>query len=116
MPVNPPKIGRDLELWGTQLNIFLQRSLGKIFFKTSDDNPSENGIFLWDDNAGYPVVSSDDAFVQVVMKRAAPTANTGSSGDKDGMISWDDDYIYICTADYDGTTAIWKRVALAAWT
>lgn len=68
MPVNPPKIGRDLELWGTQLNIFLQRSLGKIFFKTSDDNPSENGVFLWDDEYGYPVVSLDGEFRQIVLE------------------------------------------------
>ena len=25
------------------------------------------------------------------------------------MIAWDSNYIYICTADYDGSTAIWKR-------
>lgn len=115
MPIRPPVIGTDLNQWGRQLNQFLQRNLGRIFFKTSDDNPSENGILLWDDDAGYPVVSNSDAFIQIVMKQAAPTANTGSSGDKDGMISWDDNYIYICTADHDGTTAIWKRVALSTW-
>jgi len=115
MPVRPPVIGTDLNQWGRQLNQFLQRYLGRIFFKTSEDNPSENGILLWDDSNGYPVVSNANAFVQVVLKQEAPTANTGSSGDKDGMISWDDNYIYICTDDHDGTTAIWKRVALSTW-
>lgn len=115
MPVTPPVIGSDLTQWGRQLNSFLTRNLGKVFFKTPEDNPSENGIFLWDEAGGYPVVSHNSAFKEIVMKQAVPAANTGSTGDTDGMITWDDDYIYICTADYDGTTAIWKRVALAAW-
>ena len=115
MPAIPPIIGADVREWGRNLNLFLQRNLGRIFFKTDDDNPSENGIFLWDNTNKYPVVSKDGGFVEVVMKQAVPSANTGSSGDTDGMITWDNNYIYICTADYDGTTAIWKRVALATW-
>lgn len=115
MPVRPPVIGNDIEQWGRQLNQFLQRYLGRIFFKTSDDNPSENGILLWDEDGGYPVISSNNAFVEVVMKQSAPSANTGATGDKSGMVSWDTNYIYVCTADYDGTTAIWKRVALSTW-
>ena len=115
MPVNPPVIGQNISEWGRQLNIFLQRNLGKLFFKTADDNPSENGIFLWDEGNGYPVVSRSGAFVEIVMKQTAPSSNTGATGDTDGMISWDDNYIYICTADYDGATAIWKRVALSTW-
>lgn len=68
MPVRPPVIGSDLGQWGRQLNQFLQRNLGKIFFKTSDDNPSENGILLWDDEYSYPVVSYDGEFRQIVME------------------------------------------------
>ena len=49
MPVTPPILGEDVRQWGRQLNLFLTRNLGKLYFKTSDDNPSENGIFLWDD-------------------------------------------------------------------
>ena len=45
MPVTPPVIGPDLTQWGRQLNQFLTRNLGKIIFKTSADNPSENGVF-----------------------------------------------------------------------
>lgn len=68
MPVRPPVIGTDLNQWGRQLNQFLQRNLGRIFFKTSDDNPSENGILLWDNEYGYPVVSYGDEFRQLVME------------------------------------------------
>ena len=48
MPVTPPILGTDVRQWGRQINLFLGKNLGKLFFKTSDDNPSENGIFLWD--------------------------------------------------------------------
>lgn len=115
MPVTPPVIGPDLTQWGRQLNQFLSRNFGRIVFKSQGDNPSENGVFLWNEEHGYPVVSHNSSFKEIVMKQAVPIASTGSSGDTDGMISWDDNYIYICTADYDGTTAIWKRVALTSW-
>jgi hypothetical protein len=41
-----------------------------------------------------------------------PTANTGSIGDTAGMIAYDEDYLYICIADYDGSTVIWGRVSI----
>ena len=68
MPVTPPVIGSDLTQWGRQLNSFLTRNLGKVFFKTPEDNPSENGIFLWDEEYGYPVVSLNSEFRQVVLE------------------------------------------------
>jgi hypothetical protein len=46
----------------------LQRNLTKLFFKTSTDNPSENGIILWDEVNQYPVVSKNGEWVQVVLE------------------------------------------------
>jgi hypothetical protein len=115
MPASPPVLGPDLRQWGRQLNVFLSRNLGKLFFKTSEDNPSENGIFLWDDDNNYPVVSAQSAFRQIAMKQATPSTSTGAPGNKSGMLAWDSSYIYVCTADYDGSTAIWKRVALTTF-
>jgi len=115
MPVSPPVLGQDVRQWGRNLNLFLSRNLGKLFFKTSDDNPSENGIFLWDDEKNYPVVSAQNNFRQIAMKQATPPNSVGSSGDGAGMIAWDVNYIYICTATYDGSSAIWKRVALSTY-
>lgn len=43
-----------------------------------------------------------------------PTIGTGASGDTAGMIAVDSSYLYVCTADYDGSTTIWKKVALGA--
>ena len=113
-PILPP-IGPDLRQWGRSLSNYLQRNLSKLGFKTADDNPSEDGVILWDRENNYVVVSADDAFRQVATRQATPSAKTGSSGDVAGMIAWNTSYIYICTADYDGTTAIWKRVALSTW-
>lgn len=115
MPVTPPILGEDLRQWGRQLNLFLSRNLGKLYFKTSDDNPSENGIFLWDEDKNYPVVSAQNAFKQIAMKQTTPSSSVGAAGDAAGMIAWDTSYIYICTGTHNGSTAIWKRVALSTY-
>ena len=57
-----PVISQDLQQWGRQLTNYLQRNLGKLYFKSADDNPSENGVILWDETKKYAVVSSDNAF------------------------------------------------------
>ena len=115
MPVKPPVIGTDIRQWGRELNLFLNRNLGKLFFKSADDVPADNGIFLWDDERNYPVVSAQNVFRQVAMKQATPGSSVGSTGDDAGMIAWDGNYIYICTASHDGSSAIWKRVALSTY-
>ena len=109
MPVTPPILGEDIRQWGRQLNLFLSRNLGKLYFKTVDDNPSQNGIFLWDDDKNYPVVSAQNTFKQVAMKQTTPSSSVGAAGD--GATN----YIYVCTAAHDGSTAIWKRVALSTY-
>jgi len=115
MPVTPPVIGTDIRQWGRELNLFLSRNLGKLFFKTSGDVPADNGIFLWDEEKNYPVVSAQNVFKQVAMKQTTPSSSVGAAGDGAGMIAWDTSYIYICTAAHDGSTAIWKRVALSTY-
>ena len=66
-PVLPP-IGDNVKAWGNNLTAYLRRQLPRLYFKTADDNPSENGVILWDDENGYPVVSKDGAFVQIVLE------------------------------------------------
>lgn len=78
VPVLPP-IGPDLRQWGRQLSLYLQQNLAKLGFKTSDDNPSENGVILWDNVNGYPVVSKNGEFRQIVLE----------DGHYDGTISTD---------------------------
>ena len=66
-PILPP-IGPDWKQWGRQLSAYLQRNLAKLGQKTADDNPSEDGVLLWDREYGYPVVSYNDEFRQIVME------------------------------------------------
>jgi len=65
-PVLPP-IGPDLPQWGRQLSSYLSRQLPRLFTKTVDDNASENGILLWDQVDGYPTVSKNGEWRQVVL-------------------------------------------------
>ena len=44
----------------------------------------------------------------------APTTLTGTSTDRQGDVALDDNYVYYCTADYDGSTQVWKKIALSA--
>ena len=44
---------------------------------------------------------------------SVPTVAEGQAGDVTGMVSIDASYIYYCTADYDGITAIWTRTPLS---
>jgi hypothetical protein len=45
----------------------LLRGLVRLNFLGQNDVPSENGIILWDDTNGYPVVSKDGEFRQIVL-------------------------------------------------
>jgi hypothetical protein len=65
-PVLPP-IGNDWRDWGRQLTLYLRRTLSRLQFKNADDIPADNGIILWDEENGYPVVSKDNEFRQIVL-------------------------------------------------
>ena len=63
-----PPITSDLRVWGRNLTTFLRRNLDRLRFKGADDNPSENGIILWDEPNGYPVVSKNGEWRQIVLE------------------------------------------------
>lgn len=46
-------------------------------------------------------------------RHAIPTSSIGEPGDVEGMIFADGNYIYVCTASYDGIANIWKRSAVS---
>ena len=66
-PALPP-VGPDLRTWALQLTRALLRGLVRLNFLSASDNPSENGIILWDDTNGYPVVSKNGEFRQIVLE------------------------------------------------
>jgi len=63
-----PPVGPDLRVWATSLTRALLRGLVRLNFLGQNDVPSENGIILWDDTNGYPVVSKNGEFRQIVLE------------------------------------------------
>lgn len=52
---------------------------------------------------------------QITLQQRTP-APGGREGDTAGMIAVDTNYIYVCSANYDGgSTIIWKRVSLSTY-
>lgn len=67
-PVIPQPTGTDWKAWGSRLVRHMLRERPRLQFKTADSTPSENGIILWDEVNGYPVVSKNGAWVQLVLE------------------------------------------------
>lgn len=86
-------------------------------FDKVNDNFNEMYAFIKEDGNNDIVIDSGDASNNVKVNKdnliiatsKTPATAIGASGDKQGMIAWDTDYIYICTADYDGSTEVWRR-------
>lgn len=62
-----PVIGQDLRGWGEELRRFLARYWDNLSFKSSDASPTADGIILWDASGGYPVVSKNNEWRQIVL-------------------------------------------------
>ena len=43
-----------------------------------------------------------------------PTTPAGTTGDAAGMLAFDNTYLYVCVANYDTSSEIWKRVAFSS--
>src|SRR6056297_3295492 len=65
-PVLPP-VGPDLRIWGKNLSAYIRRTADKLRFKKAGDNPSQDGVILWDAENGYPVVSLNGEFRQLII-------------------------------------------------
>lgn len=74
-------------------------------------NTTANGdVILSPDGTGRLIVN--DSSLTITTRRTILTP-VGESTDVEGMIAWDDNYVYVCTANWDGATLIWKRAALS---
>lgn len=65
--VAPPPQGTDWKVWARQLSAYLSRAIPTLQFKTGNETAAENGILLWDNVNGYPVVSKNGEFRQIVL-------------------------------------------------
>ncbi len=84
----PPPVGPDWKIWARQISSFLSRTMPSIQFRAGGETAATNGILLWDDDAGYPVVSKNGEFRQIVL----------SDGQYEGAITADQTAAAIDTA------------------
>ncbi len=73
---------------------------------------SNDDIIL--DPAGTGTVDINANRIRVSTSKT-PASALGAAGDQQGDIAWDADYIYVCTANYNGGTNVWKRTAISTW-
>jgi hypothetical protein len=66
-PNTAPPVTENLKQWAERFSRYVTNNLAKLTFKTADASPAENGVILWDDTNGYPVVSKDGEFRQIVL-------------------------------------------------
>lgn len=72
-----------------------------------------NGDIILDPNGTGKVIISGNKINISTAK--TPASSVGTSGDRAGDIAYDSQYIYVCTANYDGSSTIWKRSLLSTW-
>lgn len=70
---------------------------------------SNGNVELAPNGSGQVVVIDDSV---TIASSKTPATSVGASGDTAGMIAWNASYIYVCTANYDGSTNIWKRASI----
>ena len=63
----PPPVSRDLRQWAESIRRYLGLALDQMGYRSATSSASENGVLLWDNEFGYPVVSKDGEFRQLVI-------------------------------------------------
>ena len=62
-----PPLGEDWKRWANSFTSYMGRALSQLAFKYAGSAASENGVLLWDATNGYPVVSKDGVWRQLVL-------------------------------------------------
>jgi hypothetical protein len=62
-----PTVGADVSLWANDLRRWLSRSWDNLTFKDPAASATQDGVILWDATGGYPVVSKDGEWRQIVL-------------------------------------------------
>lgn len=64
-----PPVGPNLSIWANDLRRWLARTMDSLTFKTAGAGApaDQDGVILWDAGGGYPVVSKNGEWRQVVL-------------------------------------------------
>ena len=63
-----PPITVNINQWAENMRRYLGRALDQLGFKETYSSASENGVMLWDNALGYPVVSKNGEWRQIVLE------------------------------------------------
>lgn len=63
---SPPPVTGDIQIWAQNVVAYLRRTASRLQFRPAGASAAENGVILWD-TAGYPVVSKDNVWRQIVL-------------------------------------------------
>ena len=118
--------GDTLTITGPNLSSYLQntgtQTIDNLTFNDNIISTSSNAdLILQANGTGFVLVSNlfvDDDNITIGRRwndDSTRASSVGKSGDTAGMIAWEDDHVYVCTADYDGSTQIWRRAAISAF-
>ena len=89
----PAPLGPDWKPWGERLTAFLNRTRSLLQTKNTTIPATENGTILWD-TTGYPVVSKNGEYRQIVLadgyaQIGRSTSQTAAAINTAYAISWD---------------------------
>jgi hypothetical protein len=83
---NPPPVTSPLDVWAQNVVTYLQRTASRLAFRRGDARTTDEGVILWDETNGYPVVSKGGEYRQIVLAdgfafltRATDVAATASN-------------------------------------
>lgn len=62
-----PPVGNDALSWANDLRRWLARTWDNLTFKDADASATQDGTMLWDPVGGYPVVSKNNVWRQIVL-------------------------------------------------
>lgn len=64
---SPPPVTPDIQVWAQNIVAYLRRTASRLQYKPTGAPATENGVILWDAVDGYPVVSKDGEYRQIVL-------------------------------------------------
>jgi hypothetical protein len=62
-----PPVTIDIRQWAENMRRYLGRALDQLGFKDASSSAAENGVILWDNTNGHPVVSKGGEWRQIVL-------------------------------------------------
>jgi hypothetical protein len=63
-----PPIGADLRVWAEKFTNWIQSTRSFLTHRRAYDSAAEDGVLLWDRTYGYPVVSKNGEWRQIVLE------------------------------------------------